>query len=65
MRAKVEHSLHTVKHLWGHTKVKYKGLLKNTMQFYTLFALANLYKVRKNQYLQGWIVSNWAKDPLK
>ncbi len=48
MRAKVEHPFHTVKHLWGHTKVRYKGLLKNTMQFYTLFALANLHRVRKN-----------------
>lgn len=47
VRAKVEHPFHTVKHLWGHRKVRYKGLLKNTMQFYTLFSLANLYRVRK------------------
>lgn len=47
MRAKVEHPFHTVKHLWGHRKIRYKGLLKNTMQFYTLFALANLYKIRR------------------
>jgi IS5 family transposase len=51
IRAKVEHPFHIVKHLWGHTKVRYKGLLKNTMQFYTLFALANLYRVRTNPLL--------------
>lgn len=47
-RAKVEHPFRVVKHLWGHRRVRYKGLLKNTMQFFTLFALANLYKVRHN-----------------
>jgi len=46
IRAKVEHAFGIVKHLWGHRKVRYKGLDKNAAQFFTLFALANFYKVR-------------------
>jgi IS5 family transposase len=46
IRAKVEHPFNVVKNIWHHTKVRYKGIYKNTVQFYTLFALANLYKVR-------------------
>jgi IS5 family transposase len=36
-----------VKHLWGFTKVRYRGLYKNTVRALTLFALANLYLVRR------------------
>jgi IS5 family transposase len=45
-RAKVEHAFRVVKHLWGYQKVRYKGLLKNAAQVFSLFALANLYLVR-------------------
>ena len=45
-RAKVEHIFLVVKHLWHYTKVRYKGLYKNTVQVFSLFALANLYMVR-------------------
>lgn len=45
-RAKVEHIFLVVKHLWHYTKVRYKGLYKNTVQVFSLFALANLYLVR-------------------
>jgi IS5 family transposase len=47
LRAKVEHPFQVIKHLWKHKRVRYKGLSKNTSQFYILFALANLYRVRK------------------
>lgn len=47
LRAKVEYPFLVVKHLWHHTKVRYKGLLKNTNQLYVLFGLTNLYIVRK------------------
>jgi len=50
-RAKGEHIFLVVKHLWGYKKVKYKGLLKNTAQVFSLFALANLYLVRKDLLL--------------
>lgn len=47
IRAKVEHPFWVVKGLWGHAKVRYRGLAKNTAQFTTLFALSNLWMVRK------------------
>jgi IS5 family transposase len=46
IRARVEHAFGVVKHLWKHTKVRYRGLAKNTTQLFTLFALANLYLLR-------------------
>ncbi len=48
IRAKVEHPFQIIKCQWGHVKVRYKGLFKNTMQLFALFALANLFHVRKN-----------------
>ena len=45
-RAIVEHPFHIVKNLFHYRKVRYRGLAKNTSQQRTLFALANLYKVR-------------------
>ena len=45
--AKGEHAFRIVKHLWKYQKVRYKGLKKNAAQVFTLFALANLYMVRK------------------
>ena len=47
VRAFVEHPFLVVKRLWGHSKVRYRGLQKNGAQFFTLFALANIYLVRK------------------
>jgi IS5 family transposase len=46
IRARVEHVFLVVKHLWHYQKVRYKGLYKNTVQMFSLFALANLYLVR-------------------
>ena len=46
-RARVEHTFQVVKHLWGFTKVRYRGLAKNTARLFTAFALANLYLVRR------------------
>jgi IS5 family transposase len=48
VRAVVEHPFLVVKRLWGHAKVRYRGLAKNLAQMYTLFGLANLYRVRKH-----------------
>jgi IS5 family transposase len=47
VRARGEHAFHVVKHLWGYRKVRYRGLLKNTARAFTLFALANLYLMRR------------------
>jgi len=46
VRAKGEHAFLVVKHIWRYTKVRYKGLYKNAVQVFSLFALANLYLVR-------------------
>ena len=46
-RARAEHAFHVVKNLWGFTKVRYRGLAKNTARLYTMFALANLYLMRR------------------
>ena len=48
IRAKVEHVFLVVKHLWHYQKVRYKGLYKNAVQVFSLFALANLYLVRQD-----------------
>jgi len=50
-RAKGEHAFLVVKHLWGYRKVRYRGLLKNASQVFSLFALANLYLVRRDLLL--------------
>jgi IS5 family transposase len=46
-RARGEHAFRVVKHLWGFTKVRYRGLAKNTARLFTAFALANLYLLRR------------------
>jgi IS5 family transposase len=46
MRAKVEHPFRVIKRQFGHVKVRYRGLKKNTAQLVTLFALSNLWMVR-------------------
>ena len=47
IRAKVEHAFRVIKRQFGHVKVRYRGLKKNTAQLTTLFALSNLWMVRK------------------
>ena len=46
VRARGEHAFHVVKTLWHFTKVRYRGLAKNTVRVFAAFALANLYLVR-------------------
>jgi IS5 family transposase len=46
IRAKVEHPFRVIKRQFGHTKVRYRGLFKNTVQLKTLFALSNLWMAR-------------------
>ena len=42
IRAKMEHPFHVIKNLFGHRKVRYRGMEKNQAQLFSLFALANL-----------------------
>ena len=51
VRAFVEHPFHIVKNLFGHRKVRYRGLAKNGHQLSTLFGLANV-------VLGGWTVAS-------
>ena len=47
VRAKVEHTFRVIKRQFGFTKVRYRGLAKNTAQLVTLFALSNLWMARR------------------
>ena len=46
IRAKVEHPFRVIKRQFGFVKVRYRGLMKNTAQLTTLFALSNLWMAR-------------------
>jgi IS5 family transposase len=46
-RARGEHAFRVVKQLWGFAKVRYRGLAKNLARAQTMFALANLYQMRR------------------
>lgn len=47
LRAYVEHPFHVLKNLFRHRKARYRGLAKNRAQLHTLFALANLFIVKR------------------
>lgn len=48
VRARVEHPFRVLKRQFGYTKVRYRGLAKNTAQIVTLFALSNLWMARRH-----------------
>jgi IS5 family transposase len=48
IRAKVEHPFRVIKCQFGFTKVRYRGLAKNTARLQTMFALSNLWMVRRH-----------------
>ena len=47
IRAKVEQPFRVIKRQFGHVKVRYRGLAKNAAQLHTLFALSNIWMVRR------------------
>ncbi|WP_150408534.1 transposase, partial [Acidithiobacillus caldus] len=47
IRARGEHAFRVLKCQFGYHKTRYRGLTKNGAQLTTLFALVNLYLVRK------------------
>lgn len=47
LRGKVERPFRVIKRQFGYTKMRYCGLTKNTAQVLTLFALSNLWMVRR------------------
>ncbi|WP_143698931.1 transposase, partial [Xanthomonas oryzae] len=48
VRAKLEPPFRVIKRQFGYTKVRYRGLAKNPAQVQTLFALSNLWMVRRH-----------------
>ena len=52
-RAFGEFPFHVVKRLWGFAKVRYRGIYKNTVRAFAMFALANLYLVRRRLMPRG------------
>lgn len=52
-RARGEHAFRVIKTLWGFTKVRYRALHKNLVRAYAMFALANLYLVRRRLMPRG------------
>jgi IS5 family transposase len=46
IQAKAEHPFRVIKRQFGYTKVRYRGLRKNTAQLMTLFSLSNLWMAR-------------------
>jgi len=52
IRARVEHVFAVVKRLWGFTKVRYRGLVKNAGRAFTALALANIYLSRNRLMAQ-------------
>jgi len=59
-RARGEHAFQVVKHLWGFTKVRYRGIAKNAARLFTAFALANLYLLRRKLLPRQWSVYSMA-----
>ncbi len=53
VRSKVEHQLRIIKCQFGYRKTRYKGLVKNTAQIVTLFALSNVWLVRNKMRPTG------------
>ena len=47
VRAKVEHPFRVLKQQFGYAKVRYRGLAKNTARLAMLFAMSNLWMVRR------------------
>jgi len=47
VRRRVEHVFRVIKCQFGYRKARYRGLVKNAAQVFTLVGLANLYRVRR------------------
>jgi IS5 family transposase len=47
IRARVEHLFRVIKCQFGYTKARYKGIVKNAAQVFSLIGLTNLYLARR------------------
>lgn len=48
VHAKAEHAIGVIKRIFSFTKVRYRGLAKNTSRLFVACALANLFMVRRS-----------------
>ncbi|WJM96277.1 IS5 family transposase [Pseudomonas defluvii] len=48
VRVRGEHPFRVIKRQFGYTKVRFRGLVKNTAELVTLFALSNLWMARRH-----------------
>ena len=48
--------LGAISHQFGYAKVRFRGLMKNTAQQATLFALSNLWMMRKRLLVAGEVL---------
>jgi len=58
IRAKVEHPFHVIKNLFGHRKVRYRGMEKNQAQLFSLFALANLVLAKRCYAMTDGVIAS-------
>ena len=63
VRAKVEHPFRVIKRQFGHVKTRYRGLAKNRAQLFTLFALGNLFLVRRRLMACGQVCPKPGERP--
>lgn len=61
IRAKVEHPFRVIKRQFGLTKVRFRGLAKNTAHLVTLFALSNLWMARRRLMATGSLRPQFAR----
>ena len=47
VRARVEYPFRMIKRQFGHVKTRYRGLAMNRTPLFTLFALGNLFLIRR------------------
>ena len=67
IRTKVEHLFRVIKCQFGHRNPRYRGLAKNTGQLLVMFAMSNLWMVRKRilQHEFAWSADQGPKtDPI-
>jgi IS5 family transposase len=57
VRAKAEHPFRVIKLQFGFEKVRFKGLVKNTARLQMLFAMSNLWMVRKAIFQRAQMTS--------
>ena len=64
VRARVEHPFRMVKRQFGYLKTRYRGLAKSRAQLFTLFALGNLFLVRRKLMAWGGVCLKTPFRPL-